>query len=64
MRNLLIILGIIAILIGALWIGQGAGFIMWPQSSFMLQQKQWAYYGAVLAILGMAILIYARSRHA
>jgi hypothetical protein len=64
MRNFLIILGVISILIGALWIGQGSGYIMWPRSSFMLQQKQWAYYGAVLAILGVAILIYARSRHA
>jgi hypothetical protein len=63
MRNLLIILGIIAMLIGALWIGQGTGFIMWPRSSFMLQQKQWAYYGAFLAIFGVAILIYVHNRH-
>jgi hypothetical protein len=62
--KVLIVFGIIAIVIGCLWIGQGTGYIMWPRSSFMLQQKQWAYYGAVLAIVGVAILIYARSRHA
>jgi len=50
-------------LIAALWIGQGTGFIMWPRSSFMLQQKQWAYYGAFLAIFGVAILIYVHNRH-
>jgi len=63
MRTFLIILGIIAILTGALWIGQGTGCIMWPRSSFMVQQKQWAYYGAALAIIGVAILIYAGDRH-
>ena len=54
------IVGILALVIGLLWIGQGTGTISWPQSSFMISQIQWAYYGAALAMVGL-ILIW-RSR--
>lgn len=64
MRNLLIVLGIVAILIGGLWVGQGTGYIMWPQSSFMLEQRQWAYYGACLIVIGLIMAIYAMRRRA
>lgn len=62
MRYLLLVLGIIAVLMGALWIGQGTGYIMWPRSSFMLQQTQWAYYGAGLLIIGLVMMIYSYQR--
>jgi hypothetical protein len=62
MRILLLILGIVAVLMGALWIGQGTGYIMWPRSSFMLQQTQWAYYGAGLLIIGLVMMIYSYQR--
>lgn len=61
MRTLLLILGIIALVIGLLWIGQGTGIVAWPQSSFMISQMQWAYYGAALAAVG-AILIWRGKR--
>jgi uncharacterized membrane protein len=60
MRGLLLTLGILALLIGLLWIGQGIGAINWPQSSFMISQIQWTWYGAALAVVGV-ILIW-RSR--
>jgi hypothetical protein len=53
MRLLLLILGILALLIGMLWIGQGTGYVAWPQSSFMISQIQWAYYGVALALVGL-----------
>ena len=49
MRRLLLIVGFLALAIGLLWIGQGTGAIAWPQSSFMINQIQWAGYGAALA---------------
>jgi hypothetical protein len=60
MRTAFLILGMLALLIGLLWIGQGSGYIAWPQSSFMISQMQWAYYGSALAVIGV-ILIW-RSR--
>jgi hypothetical protein len=56
MRTALLILGILAVLIGLLWIGQGTGIINWPQSSFMIGQVQWAYYGAALAVVGLILI--------
>ena len=60
MRKLLLIVGILAIAIGLLWIGQGTGVIKWPQSSFMISQIQWAYYGAALALVGLILIWQGR----
>jgi hypothetical protein len=60
MRHLLLILGVLALLIGLLWIGQGTGTIAWPQSSFMISQIQWAWYGTALAIVGLVLIWRAR----
>jgi hypothetical protein len=54
-------LGILALLIGLIWIGQGTGIINWPQSSFMIGQIQWTYYGAALAVVG-GIMIWRGRR--
>jgi hypothetical protein len=56
MRITLLILGVLALLMGLLWIGQGTGYVNWPQSSFMIQQIQWAYYGAALAVVGLILI--------
>ncbi|HTA99250.1 MAG TPA: hypothetical protein VK804_02130 [Bradyrhizobium sp.] len=60
MRKLLLVLGLIALAIGLLWIGQGLGVINWPQSSFMINQTQWAGYGAALAVLGLILIWQSR----
>ena len=56
------IVGIAAILMGMLWIGQGTGLILWPASSFMLAQRQWALWGLLLAALGIALLLRSARR--
>ena len=60
MRNLLLILGLIALAIGLLWIGQGTGVIKWPESSFMISQIRWAGYGAALAVVGLILISQGR----
>jgi hypothetical protein len=60
MRKLLLIVGLLALAIGLLWIGQGTGVIAWPQSSFMINQSQWAGYGAVLAAVGLILIWQGR----
>jgi hypothetical protein len=56
MRNLLLVIGLIALAIGVLWIGQGTGMITWPASSSMIRQLEWAGYGAGLAGLGLVLI--------
>ena len=60
MRVVLQILGVAALLVGLLWVGQGLGLIMWPASSFMLLERQWAIYGIILVVLGSVLLWRAR----
>lgn len=61
MRRLLLIVGFLALVSGLLWIGQGTGVIKWPSESFMINQIQWAGYGAALAGFGL-ILIWQSKR--
>lgn len=60
MRILMLVLGAIAIAMGLLWIGQGAGIVRWPASSFMIAQRQWMLWGAVLTIVGIGIVLASR----
>jgi hypothetical protein len=61
-RVLVLIVGVLALLIGLLWIGQGMGLIMWPASSFMLAQGEWSVRGALLAVLGIVAIWWSRRR--
>ena len=56
MARTFLIVGFLALAIGLLWIGQGTGIVAWPQSSFMISQIQWAYYGAALAVVGVILI--------
>jgi hypothetical protein len=51
----LLILGVLATLIGLLWVGQGTGIVRWPATSFMIDQSPWIYYGLLLAAIGVAV---------
>jgi hypothetical protein len=52
--------GLIAVLIGLIWIGQGTGHFPYPPQSFMINEMPWAYGGAALAVAGL--IIFALSR--
>jgi len=62
MRTLFLTIGAFAIVTGLLWIGQGTGYVNWPQSSFMISQIQWAYYGMALSLVGVLMMAFARGR--
>ena len=61
-RIILLVVGVLAVLMGGLWIGQGLGIIMWPASSFMLADSKWAVNGAILAAVGIGMIWFARRR--
>ena len=62
MRLLILIVGIAALLMGLLWVGQGAGLVHWPASSFMIDQRPWILRGAILAAIGLVLIIASRLR--
>lgn len=49
-----IVVGVIALLLGALWIGQGLNLI---RGSAMTGQMIWFYIGVLVAILGVVLLV-------
>jgi hypothetical protein len=60
MKTALTLIGIIALAMGLLWMGQGSGYIPWPASSFMISQTKWIYYGGALAVVGVILIVIAR----
>ncbi|MEP6982658.1 MAG: hypothetical protein ABI853_03320 [Sphingomicrobium sp.] len=62
MKSAVLILGIAAVLMGLLWIGQGTGFVNWPASSFMIDQRPWVTRGAILTVVGLILIATSRAR--
>jgi uncharacterized membrane protein len=56
------ILGVLMVLMGGLWIGQGLNIIKWPASSFMIGVPQWSWNGMFLALAGAVLVWWSRRR--
>jgi hypothetical protein len=61
MRRTLLIIGLLALATGLLWIGQGTGVVAWPKASFMINELQWAGYGAALGAVGLILIWQSQS---
>ena len=53
MRAALAVLGVLLILIGLVWIGQGLGFV---KGSFMTGAMLWAWIGVGTALVGAGLV--------
>jgi hypothetical protein len=60
MKPLLTLIGIVALIAGLFFMGQGAGWIRWPAESFMVSATQWIYYGGSIAVAGLLLIGLAR----
>ena len=56
------VLGVLMILMGGLWIGQGLNIIRWPADSFMIGVPQWSWNGMALALGGAVIIWLVRRK--
>ncbi len=61
-KLLLTILGVLMVLMGCLWIGQGLNIIKWPETSFMIGVPMWSWNGMFLAIAGIALIWWSRRK--
>ena len=59
MRVLVQIVGLVLLLAGLLFAGQGLGYIPWPRTSFMTNDMHWVAYGAGIAAVGLVLLLRA-----
>ena len=60
LRILLSILGVLLVLIGFLWIGQGSGVFPYPASSFMINETQWIWWGLLTVAVGVIVFVVSR----
>jgi hypothetical protein len=49
-----VVLGLVALLVGLLWVGQGLGYV---PGSFMTGARMWFWIGLALAALGLVLLL-------
>jgi hypothetical protein len=62
LKTILAVLGVLMILMGLLWVGQGLNIIKWPASSFMIGVPTWSWRGLILAALGAGLVVFSRRR--
>lgn len=60
MRIVSTLLGVVMIAMGTVWILQG--FDLAFRVGFMVGNKHWVVYGAILALLGIAQVIWSNTR--
>jgi hypothetical protein len=63
MRIVTSLIGLLLILMGSVWMMQGLG--VGPDAimqGFMVNNIQWTFYGAVLAVVGVAEIVWAVMR--
>ncbi len=59
MKNILTIIAVLLILAGAVWFLQGINVL---PGSFMTGQTQWAIYGTITIIIGLAFAVWNNRR--
>ena len=59
LQKVLIAIGGVAVLLGALWMGQGAGYI---PGSFMTGDQTWLGIGLVVVCVGLVLIYVALQR--
>ena len=60
MKSGLSFIGFFLLAMGLFWAGQGANLIRWPAESFMVNARQWVYYGGGTAVIGLVLVLLAR----
>jgi len=60
LRWIVLGVGILLALMGVIWIGQGTGVVPYPKESFMIDQRPWVLRGAMLALVGLVVVLLSR----
>jgi hypothetical protein len=53
------IIGVFLLIQGILYALQGSGIVPWPAESFMVNNHDWIFRGAVIALIGVGLIAVA-----
>ena len=56
----LTVIGVLAFLMGLVWMGQGTGYFPYPEQSFMVNNSPWILRGAILSLVGLVLVWFSR----
>jgi hypothetical protein len=56
----LFVAGILCLLLGLVWIGQGTGYFPYPAASFMINEMPWAHRGTACVLIGVISIVISR----
>ncbi len=62
MKIALLVVGLVLIVFGLHWIGQGTGLFAWPGNPMMTGKPVWTYIGSGAALAGLAAVWLSRRR--
>jgi hypothetical protein len=60
MKGLLTAIGVVLLLAGLVFMGQGSRYFPYPAKSFMVRAPQWIYYGGGIAVVGVLLILFAQ----
>lgn len=60
MHALLRAIGVIALIAGLGFIGQGSRFFAYPAEGLMISPARWVYYGVGIAVVGLLLIVFSR----
>jgi hypothetical protein len=60
MQTFLTVIGVVVLLAGLVFAGQGSGYFPYPSSSFMVNNGKWIGYGLAMALAGVLVIVFAR----
>jgi hypothetical protein len=61
MKIVSLVIGVLAVLMGLIWIGQGVGIVRFIPSA-MIDQPIWIMWGVLLATVGAGLILLSRRR--
>jgi hypothetical protein len=66
MKTVILIVGVLALIMGLFWAGQGFGLIHWPPPEpghfTMVGHSNWVFIGLGVAVAGLGLILIARRR--
>ena len=66
MKTVILVVGILALIMGLLWAGQGMGLIQWPPHQpgqfTMVGHSHWIYIGLGTALVGGVLIYFSRRK--